>query len=255
MDSIKVRSSIDGSVEENLFYIPESGGNVPLLVGLHTWSENRFTEIPAVLERCQKRGWACLLPEFRGPNLATNPRAQEACGSVLAKQDIIDALEYVLAEYPIDKGNVFLLGGSGGGHMALMMAAYAPKVWKAVSAWCPITDLAAWHEQNANYAPNIAACCGGKPGTSEEVDRQYRERSPLSYAEQIAKANVFVHHGRFDHGVPYSHTCELIERVEELQPENFFYEIFRGGHELYSDAAFDWLAEHIEVDVRQSLSG
>lgn len=58
---------------------------------------------------------------------------------------------------------IFLLGGSGGGHMALLLAAKAPVRWKGGSAWAPITDLAAWHHDKPVYVANLAACCGGNP--------------------------------------------------------------------------------------------
>jgi predicted peptidase len=91
-----------------------------------------------------------MLPEFRGPNCSDNPRCTEACGSKLAKQDIVDAVNYVSKNYNINTDKIFLLGGSGGGHMALMTGSYRPDIWLAVSAWCSITDLQLWHEQLSN---------------------------------------------------------------------------------------------------------
>ena len=73
---IAVRSTVDGSKEPSLLYIPETAHEktVPLVVGLHTWSYDRFNKMDAYLPFCKSRGWALLLPEFRGPNLRTNPR-------------------------------------------------------------------------------------------------------------------------------------------------------------------------------------
>ena len=210
------------------------------VIGLHTWSFDRNNQLVALLSFCRKRGWALLLPEFRGPNLTSNPRARQACASRLAKQDIIDALEQVLKQYPIDKNKVFLIGGSGGGHMALMMAAFTPQKFRAVSSWCPIADLAAWDGQNADYAPHIEVCCGGKPGASPEIDKEYRARSPLFQVATMANANLSVHHGRFDKSVPYTHTVNLALALEKFSPENFFFEIFDGAHEIRYDVAFAW---------------
>jgi dipeptidyl aminopeptidase/acylaminoacyl peptidase len=187
-----------------------------------------------------ERGWGLLLPEFRGPNLTVNPRATQACASPLAQQDVLDALEATIALGAVDTNRIFLLGASGGGHMALMMAANSPHRWLGVSSWVPITDLAAWHAQNPKYAPHIAACCGGPPGSNEAVDAQYHSRSPLFLAQQLAAANLSVHHGRFDASVPYSHTTDLAAEVEMHEPERFFYEIFDGGHEIRYDVAFRW---------------
>ena len=240
MQELDIASSFDGSREKSLFDFPEGNAKAPLLVGLHTWSADRFNQVDAMLPLCRDRGWALLLPEFRGPNLVTNPRATEACGSRLAKQDILDALDFVVSEYPLDPECVFLMGGSGGGHMALMMAAHSPERWRAISAWVPVTDLTAWHGQNPNYAPHVAACCGGEPGAGPEVDREYRDRSPLSHAAEMVSANLSVHHGRYDHSVPYTQTWNLALELERLGADRCFFDIFDGGHEIRYDVAFRW---------------
>jgi len=250
---ITVMSSIDLSAEKSLFYFPPGKeGTVPLVVGLHTWSAERHNQVKAMLPLCQKRDWALLLPEFRGPNLTTNPRAKQACASRLAKQDIMDALDWTLKQHAIDENNVFLVGGSGGGHMALMMAAYAPARFRGISAWCPITDLAAWHGQNAKYAPHIEACCGGKPGAAPEVDKEYCDRSPLFQTAAMTNANLSVHHGRFDKSVPYSHTMRLAAEIEKLGAKNFFFEIFDGSHEIRCETAFQWFDKLVQPDANSA---
>jgi dipeptidyl aminopeptidase/acylaminoacyl peptidase len=240
---IEVKSTLDGSKEKNLLYFPEGKKNVPLVVCLHTWSADRFNQV-ARLEFCEERGWALLLPEFRGPNLVENPRAPEACGSQLARQDIIDATEFVCENYSIDRDNIFLIGGSGGGHMSLMTAAYKPEIWRGVSSWCPITDVALWHEYYGSgngYAPHMEECCGGVPGESPEIDYQYSLRSPMSYLTRLTKVKALsVHHGRFDKSVPYIHTYNLAIALEKLGHTGFFFEILDGGHDFYPDRAFKW---------------
>jgi len=253
---VRVRSSLDDSQEPCLVYGPENLAGGPLLVGLHTWSCDRFNQIDEMLPRCRDRGWGLLLPEFRGPNRTTNPRARQAAGTRLARQDIVDALDWALAQGMADPRQVFLLGGSGGGHMALMMAAYAPRRFTAISAWVPITDLAAWHGQNPAYAEHVAACCGGVPRSSAPVDAEYRERSPLSHVEAMREANLAVHHGRWDASVPYTHTWRLAQAMEAVGAGRFFCEIFDGGHELRYDQAFAWFDEQAEASPSTTaLSG
>jgi len=237
---LEFRSSMDNSLEKALLHVPRTPHAVPLVVGLHTWSYNRFNQLPAMLPFCRERGWALLLPEFRGPNLKDNPRARQACASALARQDILDAVDKVADDYSIDTSNLFLIGGSGGGHMALMMAAVAPERWKGVSSWVPITDLAAWYGENPDYAEHVAVCCGGKPGNDPEVDREYRERSPIFHVEQLIKANLYLHHGRFDPIVDYRQSWRLANRLEEAGAERFFFEIFNGGHDIHYKRAFHW---------------
>ena len=234
---IEIVSTIDKSPEKNLLFYPENKPRVPLVVGLHTWSFDRFNQQENLLPFCRERGWALLLPEFRGPNLNKNPRAVQACGSTLARQDVIDAVNHLLDGCRIDRGNILLFGGSGGGHLALRMAAYAPQLWRAVSSWCPITDVTAWHGENKGYAPHIEACCGGTP---TEAAREYRERSPSGHLASLMQANLSIHHGRFDNSVPYTHTLNLAMKLESMRHPELFFEIFDGGHELKPEVAFTW---------------
>ncbi len=240
MTELSIISTLDGSSEKSLFHFPTGRIDVPLVIGLHTWSYNRFNQVEQILPYCRERGWALLLPEFRGPNLSSNPRAGQACASPYARQDILDALDRVADEYAIDSEKVFILGGSGGGHMALMMAAHAPGRWRGVSSWVPITDLAAWHGENQDYAAHVAACCGGSPGSGPDADREYRDRSPLTFVQQLASVNLSIHHGRFDPVVHYRHSWSLARELEKRGAERFFFEIFDGGHDIHYARAFHW---------------
>lgn len=255
MIELQITSTLDGSSEPVLFDFPDGKTDVPLLVGLHTWSFDRFNQVDAMLPLCQKRNWALLLPEFRGPNLSNNPRAQMACASKLAIQDVIDAVDFVLSNYAIDSSQIFVMGGSGGGHMALMMAGHAPKKWRAVSSWVPVTDLSKWYHENEKYAPHIAACCGGVPGESEDIDRAYKERSPITYIDALSQANLYIHHGRHDPSVPYTQSYKLAQEIEKQNPQNFYFEIFDGGHQIRYDVAFKWFESHLQKNTQQTLTG
>ena len=69
---VEIQSTVDGSLEPSLVHCPEGVESAPLLVGLHTWSCDRFNQVEEMLPRCRERGWALVLPEFRGRNLVGN---------------------------------------------------------------------------------------------------------------------------------------------------------------------------------------
>lgn len=250
-EEIFVPSSLDGSVEPSLLFMPENAK--ALVVGLHTWSADRFNQMKPMLPYCQERGWALLLPEFRGPNLQTNSRAPQAGGSALARRDIIDAAKWTIQKRFSSEPATFLLGGSGGGHMALMVAARERFSWTAVSSWCPITNIASWHGENAAYAPHIEALCGGSPLRSAEIDEQYRERSPIHFAPGLRSVRLQLAHGRHDASVPYTHAWRLAQEL--IGAEQFYLSIFDGTHELRADDAFAFFDRTLEVTAKAQLSG
>lgn len=170
----------------------------------------------------------------------------------MARQDIVDAIDWTIKRYSIDAKNILLVGGSGGGHMALMMGAYAPRYWRGISAWCPITDLAEWCVQRKSYAPAREACCGGPPGATAVIDGEYRSRSPIFIAEHLAAVNLSVHHGRLDRTVPYTHTLKLVLEMEKFGAQKLFFEIFDGGHNRLYDVAFRWFDRLVGLDTEQA---
>jgi hypothetical protein len=74
---IWVTSSLDKTMQPSLFYKSESKEKRPLLVGLHTWSYDRFNQIENMLPYAKKYDFNLLLPEFRGPNTRNNERMAE----------------------------------------------------------------------------------------------------------------------------------------------------------------------------------
>lgn len=214
-ETVQIKSALDGVLQPVRLWIPDgtrgakAGKPVPLLVCLHSWSTSykQSDQMAATFEACRKRGWIFLAPNFRGPN-----RRPEACASELARRDILDAVAYTLTVASVDRKRIYVFGGSGGGHMALVMAAEAPKLWAAASAWVPITDLAAWHAQcsrrKLKYAKDLELVCGGPPG-SPKADAEYRRRSPLFFLDRAAglpiDINVGIHDGH-EGSVPIDHS-------------------------------------------------
>ncbi len=213
---IDVYSVIDATPQPVRFWAPDAvrdgrKRNVPLLVYLHSWStSHRGSDgMEKALAECRRRGWIFIAPDFRGPN-----RRPEACASPLAVQDVLDAVRETSRWVSVDLKRIYLLGGSGGGHMALMMASRAPELWAGVSAWVPITDLAAWHRfsraKKAKYADDIEKCCGGPPG-DPSTREEYRRRSPIFWLDQAKGLSIDINVGLRDGhegSVPIDHSLK-----------------------------------------------
>ena len=235
-------------MQPSLFYKSESAQKRPLLVGLHSWSFDRFNQINNMLPLAEKYVFNLLLPEFRGPNLISNPHCRQACGSPFAKQDIKDAIDHLIAQDLVDKDNIFLLGASGGGHMALLMAGMCPEYFKAIGAFVPITDLRKWREENPRYTPRIDACC--------ETEEEMRKRSPITYIDTIAKANVKIFHGKTDPTVPFTHSTTLFNAIMEKHPTARVYlDIFDGRHEMDMQTAAYWIMSQYDPTEKTLVTG
>jgi len=182
---------------------------VPLLVHLHTWSRNRGITAAALAE-CRKRGWAAIGPQYRGPN-----KRPEACASELAVADVLDAVRHAKKLVPVDEKRIYLMGHSGGGHMAMVMAGRAPKLWAGVSAWCGISNLIAWRKQRGDYGKDVEKCCGGVPGASKEVDAEYRKRSPIFFLAAAKSLAMDLNAGISDGIVPASHSLRAFNVLAE----------------------------------------
>ena len=251
--AVTVISTIDGCPEE-IFFIPSARQNDPVLVKLHTWSCNKNDEIANIHELHDLTGWNIIAPEFRGPNLVGNPRAKQACASKLAKQDILDAVHTIMKQYALTSQQIFLFGGSGGGHMALMMAAYAPTFWTAIAAWCPVTDLndkGIWAQctdigrDHAAFHEHVLACCG----------RNARARSPISHIDEIARATVYLFHGNKDISVPFlAHSETFYHTLIRKHPSAEVYlQIFNGGHEIHNAETLAVFKRYLPIEDNSTL--
>lgn len=247
-EEIFIKSTLDGTMQPSLLYRSENAGR-PLLVGLHTWSYDRFNQVYDMVESAEKYDFNLILPEFRGPNLAENPIRTEACGSLLAKQDIKDAVDCCVKELDIDRDNIFLLGASGGGHMALLMAGFCPEYFKAIGAFVGITDLEKWADENDEYTEHILACCSND---KEEM----KKRSPMNYVETIAKANLKIFHGKYDNSVPFTHSMKLYNEIISNYPDAKVYlEIFDGGHTMDMEDAMRWILSQYKKVEKKTVTG
>lgn len=189
---VEIPSSLDGEKQRALFLAPEGDEPRPLLVVLHSWSEDylQHHSIPYAVW-AERNGWVFIHPDYRGEF-----KRPEATGSELARQDVLDAVEYAKTNARVDPRRIYLAGYSGGGMMALTLAGLHPDLWAGVVAWGAIFDLVQWHREcegkYRRYAREIRLSCGGAPlpGTPAEAD--CRRRSPSSVLEGARRGPVRV---------------------------------------------------------------
>lgn len=215
---IHYRSAGDDSDQPAMYYSSGSRGR-PLLVALHGWSSDHNLVARPYGDWCIDQDWVLMYPGFRGPN-----DRPEACGSELVVADILGTVAYARQAAGIDESHVYLMGGSGGGHLAMLMAGRAPQVWAGVSAWVGISDIQQWYYEmlkaERGYATMTAQVCGGVPEPGSAAEEQCRLRSPLTYLPAAGALPLDIAAGIHDGhtgSVPISHSFQPFNRLAQPQ--------------------------------------
>lgn len=195
VQSINYLSAADNTRQPMIFYKPQVDTPRPLLVALHSWSNNyRQKESVIYVEWCIANDWIFIHPNFRGPN-----NKPEATGSELVIGDVLSAIDYAKENARVDESRIYAVGWSGGGFLGLLLAGRAPEIWAGVSAWVPISDLNAWYEESrrlgTKYVREIAASCSGRPAGEGAATDECRKRSPLTYLDRARGISIDINHG------------------------------------------------------------
>ena len=226
IEQVDVVNPLDRKVQDVRVWRAEGKEPRPLVVALHTWSGSSSTRgkktgklaAEGYARLCQQKNFHMIYPDFRGPNWTP-----EALGSKYAVADIVAAVEWAKKNLPVDADRIYIIGGSGGGHMALLMAGRHPEIWAGVSAWCPISDVARWHEQcseyeksgvpkwASGYARHIEKACGNPPDPADMASR-----SPVTFLANAKNVPVNIGTGIHDGhtgSVPVSHALRAFNAL------------------------------------------
>jgi dipeptidyl aminopeptidase/acylaminoacyl peptidase len=129
--------------------------------------------------------------------------------------DLVSGVEWLVANHDVDPARVGCYGGSYGGFMTLMALFNAPEVFKSGAALRPVTD---WAHYNHGYTSNIL-------NTPEDDPEAYEVSSPIEFAEGL-EGHLLICHGMLDSNVFFQDTVRLVQRLIELEKENWETAIF-----------------------------
>ena len=125
-------------------------------------------------------------------------------------EDLIDGVNWLVAEHGADPEPVGLYGGYYGGFMTFMALFNAPEVFAAGAALRPVTD---WHHYNHPYTSNIL--------NTPQVDPEaYARSSPIEFAEGL-EGHLLMTHGMLDDNVFYQDVVRLAQRLIDLEKDNW----------------------------------
>jgi len=242
IEDIRINSTADGAEQPAFWLPPTRDVDQPLLVILHSWSApyTQHAGIPFAMW-AQENGWAVIAPNFRGRN--DDPGA---VGSHLAVQDAADAIDYAVAQPGVDADRVYVVGYSGGGMMALLLAGRHPDKVTAVSAWGPPHDLVKFYDfsrrMGRGYANDIWRACGGDPTVAGPVQDECLTRSPVTYLDSARdhEVPVFISQGIRDPFVPPRVAAEVFNRLADPEDRLSAEEVDLFGREIVPGGLSDW---------------
>jgi len=125
-------------------------------------------------------------------------------------EDYLDGIEFLVADYGVDRGRIGIYGGSYGGFMTFMALFRAPEAFAAGAALRPVVD---WMHYNDPYTARIL----NPPVIDPEA---YQRSSPINHAAGL-ESPLLIAVGMQDDNVFFQDSVLLVQRLIELQKEHF----------------------------------
>ncbi|TCJ17695.1 alpha/beta hydrolase [Flaviaesturariibacter flavus] len=214
-------------------YLPPAGKPAPAIINIHGGGWNKgVKESQSGFNTFFKAGFAVANIEYRLTGQATAPAAVE---------DTRCALIYLVEhakELNIDPERIVIMGGSAGGHLALMGGMLANdhrfdgncatkkniKVAAIVDKY-GITDVWDWGYGKDKTSRSATAWLG-----THAQDKGFAASvSPVSYISKNTPP-IFIVHGDADPTVPYQHSVLLHQRLTEAGVKTKFITVPGGQH-------------------------
>ncbi len=194
--------------------------NLPMVLTVHggpwardNWGFNSSAQLWA------NRGYAVLQVNFRGSSGFGKAHMKAAIGEFAGKMhdDLIDAVDWAVAQGYADPERVAILGGSYGGYAALVGAAFTPDRFAAAVDVVGISDLANFmRTQPAFVRPSLVNNWYryvGDPAVPEQ-EADMLARSPISRVDRIT-APLMVVQGANDARVVKAESDNIVASVRE----------------------------------------
>jgi dipeptidyl aminopeptidase/acylaminoacyl peptidase len=195
------------------------------------------------------QGYVVLQPNFRG-SAGYGDAWFEQNGFQswkIAIGDVLDAGRWLVTQGIADPSKLAIVGWSYGGYAALQSSVVDPKLFKAVIAIAPVTDLTALKEERRHWSDFelVERMIGDGP--------QVREGSPLQNVSHL-EAPVLLFHGTFDRNVSYRESKDMSSACSAAHARCELVTFDELDHQLDDSAARTQLLRKSDYFLKQSLA-
>ncbi len=229
-ESIEVQKDIvykqvdSTSLQLDIYKLKSLKKEAPVLIFIHggAWAKGERSDyLPYLLDYAQK-GYVTITVSYRLSGAAHFPAAV---------QDVQSAVQWIRehsAAHMINPEKIALIGGSAGGHLA-MMVAYADenpdrKVQAVVNLYGP-TDL------TTEYARNRDECLNFLGKSYQERPDLYQAASPQTYISRDDPPTL-IFHGTIDSLVPVSQSDSLHQWLDRAGVPNEYHRLKGWPHTM-----------------------
>lgn len=225
-----VYTKVDGwDGRMDLYLAPKSEGPAPVIINIHGGGWNKgVKESQTGFKTFFKMGYSVANVEYRLADQASAPAAVE---------DVRCALIYLIKnakELNIDTSKIVVMGGSAGGHLALMAGMLANdhrfdkncpgveniKVAAIIDKY-GITDVGGWAMKSKSVARWL--------GDRKDDVKLAASLSPINYVDK-SNPPIFIVHGDADPVVPYEQSVALHKKLKKAGVKVEFMTVEDGLH-------------------------
>ena len=251
----------DGLSISGYLTIPKGadGKRLPMVLKVHSgpWLRDRWG-FDAETQFFANRGYAVLKVNFRGSwgfGKSFMEKGYKELGGKM-QDDLIDAVDWAVAEGYADPDKVAIYGHSYGGYAALVGLTKTPGKFAAGISVAGFSDLLSQVSTFARREISTRAWWIHSAGDPDDPDarKDLRDRSPITYAHRVERPLLIVH-GAKDKRVLKEHSDRFVEKLREKDiPVEYL--VFRGErHRIRKRKNRLEFARRLETFLAKHLGG
>lgn len=250
----------DGLLIHGTLAIPKgtSGKRLPLVLKVQggPWAYKAW-DFDMTTQFFTNRGYAVLQVNFRGSRGYGREFLEKGRREFGRKMqdDLLDAVDWAIAEGYADPNKVAIYGHSFGGYAALLGLTHTPRKFAAGISAMGVSDLRMYIrelERKPRGATGWKDLVGDPNNPAD--NRMLKEASPITRARHVERP-VLLFHGERDRRVPKKHSELFVEELRRWNIPVEYVVLPREGHAFRRRSSVTTVYRRIEVFLAKHLGG